>query len=50
MIHAASAEEAREIASADPAIRSGRMAIEIHPGVLPDIGCVRIEYQGGAGK
>jgi uncharacterized protein YciI len=50
VIRAASAEEARQVATADPAIQSGRMAIEIHPAVLPDMGCVRVEYQGGAGK
>jgi uncharacterized protein YciI len=50
VIQAASAEEARAIANGDPAVRSGRMAIEIHPGLLPDIGCVRVEYQSRVGK
>jgi uncharacterized protein YciI len=45
VINAASTEEARAIAEADPGVKSGRMAIEIHPGILPDIGCVRVEYQ-----
>ena len=45
VIVAASAEEARRIASGDPMVESGRMAVEIHPGVLPDLGCVKVEYQ-----
>ncbi|HXN49912.1 MAG TPA: YciI family protein [Bryobacteraceae bacterium] len=50
VINAASADEARAIAEADPGVKSGRMAIEIHPGVLPDVGCVHVEYQSRAGK
>jgi len=45
IIRAASAEEARQIANGDPEIQAGRMAIEVHPGVLPDLDCVRVEYQ-----
>ena len=50
VISAASAEEARALAEADPAVKSGRMAIEVHPGLLPDVGCVKVEYQSRAGK
>ena len=50
VIHAASAEEARAIAEADPAVKSGRLAIEIHPVILPDLGCVHVEYRSRAGK
>ncbi len=50
VINAASAQEARALAEADPGVKSGRMAIEIHPGILPDIGCVHVEYQSKAGK
>jgi len=50
VINAASAEEARALAEADPGVKSGRMAIEIHPGILPDVGCVHVEYQSRAGK
>jgi len=50
VINAASAEEAGAIANADPGVRSGRMAIEIHPAFLPDLASVRIEYQSAAGK
>ena len=31
MINAASAEDAKNIASADPMVKSGRLAVEIHP-------------------
>ena len=48
VINAASAEEARAIAEADPGVKSGRMAIEVHPGILPDIGCVKVEFQSRA--
>ena len=50
VINASSAQEARALAEADPGVKSGRMAIEIHPGILPDIGCVHVEYQSKAGK
>ena len=50
VINAASPQEARALAEADPGVKSGRMAIEIHPGILPDIGCVHVEYQSKAGK
>ncbi len=45
VIQAASVEEARALAEADPAVKSGRMAIEVHPGLLPDVGPVHVEYQ-----
>jgi len=50
IINAASAEEARNIASGDPMVQSGRMAVEIHPAMLADVSCVLIEYQKSRGK
>jgi uncharacterized protein YciI len=50
IINAASAEEARNIASADPTVQSGRMAVEIHPAMLADVSCVLAEYQKAGGK
>ncbi len=50
IINAASAEEARNIASADPMVQSGRMAVEIHPAMLADVSCVLTEYQKAGGK
>ncbi len=50
IINAASAEEARNIASGDPMVKSGRMAVEIHPAMLADVSCVLREYQKNGGK
>ena len=50
IINAASAEEARNIASGDPMVQSGRMAVEIHPAMLADVSCVLMEYQKAGGK
>jgi uncharacterized protein YciI len=44
IINAASVEEARQIASGDPMVQSGRMAVEIHPAMLADVSCVLMEY------
>ena len=50
IINAVSAEEARSIASGDPVVKSGRMAVEIHPAMLADVSCVLTEYQKNSGK
>ncbi len=49
IINAASAEEARSIASGDPMVKSGRMAVEIHPAMLADVSCVLVEYRKSVG-
>ncbi|HXN42556.1 MAG TPA: YciI family protein [Myxococcaceae bacterium] len=45
MINAASAEEAKNIASGDPMVKNGRLAVEIHPFMVADLSCVFTEYQ-----
>jgi uncharacterized protein YciI len=50
IINAASAEEARSTASADPMVKIGRMAVEIHPAMLADVSCVLVEYQKNSSK
>jgi uncharacterized protein YciI len=44
VIQAASLEEAQRIASGDPAVQSGHMAVEVHPIMLEDLGGVRFDY------
>jgi uncharacterized protein YciI len=50
IINAASAEEATNIVSGDPMVKSGRMAVEIHPAMLADISCVLMEYEKNTAK
>jgi uncharacterized protein YciI len=45
VINAASAEEARRIMSGDPMVQTGRLAVEVHPGMLPDISAVHFDYK-----
>lgn len=45
IIDAASAEEARQIASGDPMVKVQRMAVEIHPAMFADVSCVLMEYE-----
>ena len=44
VIQAASLEEAQRIASGDPAVQSGHLAVEVHPILLEDLGGVRFDY------
>jgi uncharacterized protein YciI len=50
IINAASAEEAKQIVSGDPMVRSGRLSPEIHPAMPADLSCVRMEYEKNGGK
>ena len=50
IINAASAEEANQIVSGDPMVQSGRLSPEIHPAMLADLSCVRIDYEKNGGK
>lgn len=44
IIEAANAEEAATLASDDPAVKAGRISIEVHPSFLPSLDAVRVEY------
>lgn len=44
VIQAASLEEAQRIASGDPTVQSGHLAVEVHPIMLEDLGGVRFDY------
>lgn len=44
VIQAASLEEAQRIASGDPAVQSGHLAVEVHPILLEDLAGIRFEY------
>ena len=44
IVNAASVEEARQILNGDPMVKSGRMTIEVHPAMLPDVSAVRVDY------
>jgi uncharacterized protein YciI len=47
VIQAASLEEAQRIASGDPAVQSGHLAVEVHPILLEDLAGIRFEYPAG---
>jgi len=44
IVSAASLEEARTILNGDPAVKSGRMTVEVHPAMFPDLSGIRITY------
>lgn len=44
MIAAASLEAALALAQADPGVRAGRLAVEVHPVLLPSLDGVRTVY------
>jgi uncharacterized protein len=44
IIDARTAEEARTLASMDPAVKAGRLAVEIYPTFLPALDNVQAEY------
>ena len=44
ILTAASAEEARTIVSADPAVQAGVFELEVHPLILPNLDSLRIDY------
>ena len=45
IINAATADEARQIVSGDPMVKTGRMAVEVHPAMFADVSCVLMEYE-----
>ena len=44
IVSAPSAEQARAIVAADPAVQEGALAVEIHPAMFPSLSSLRIEY------
>jgi uncharacterized protein YciI len=44
ILSAASAEEAKTIVGADPAVRAGVLDIEVHPAVFPNLDSLKIGY------
>jgi uncharacterized protein YciI len=44
IMQAASLEEAQQISSTDPILKSCRLAIEIHPAFLQDVSGIKTEY------
>ena len=46
LIAAGTLEEAVALAENDPGVRAGRMAVEVHPVLLPALDAVRALYQG----
>jgi uncharacterized protein YciI len=44
VIQAASLEEAQRVASGDPAVQSGHLAVEVHPILLEDLAGVRFDF------
>jgi uncharacterized protein YciI len=44
ILSAPSAEAARAIVAADPAVQEGVMAVEIHPAMLPSLDALEVEY------
>ena len=44
IIDAETAEDARALANMDPAVKAGRLAVEIYPTFLPSLDAVHAEY------
>ncbi len=48
IVAAGSGEEAKAILSGDPEIKSGRLAVELHPILAPDLSNVKVEFPAAA--
>jgi uncharacterized protein YciI len=46
LIEAETLEAAAALAQNDPGVRAGRLAVEVHPVLLPSLNAVRAVYQG----
>ena len=44
ILTAASADEARAIVGADPAVQAGILDIEVHPAVFPNLDSLKVDY------
>jgi len=44
VIQAASLDEAQQIASGDPLVKSGHLTVEVHPILLEDLSGVKFDY------
>jgi uncharacterized protein YciI len=44
VVVAATPEEARRIVAADPEVAAGRVAVEVHPAMLPNLDGVKVVY------
>jgi uncharacterized protein len=44
IVSAASAQEAKRLTEADPAIAAGHMAVELHPAMLPSMASLVVKY------
>lgn len=44
LVEAASEGEAVALAGEDPAVKTGRLAVELHPVFLPSLDAIRVEY------
>ncbi len=49
ILSAPSAEAAEAIVAADPAVREGVFAVEMHPAMFPDLSGIRVEYPPAGG-
>ena len=50
VVNASSIEEARKILEGDPMVKKGKLGIEVHPGMLPDVSTIKVDYAASDSK